>query len=161
MTARTRGYAHRIDVRADVKGLWTALTTVRQLGLWCSPGAQISARPGGSFRASVDRVTESEAHIDVFEPPRRMRLIHLPSPSLPPAEVAIVDDFMLDAAAGGTVLRLLGSGFPLDPAWDEIYLLRRTSWERALARLKMLVEREAADNLGKGPDRKPPPRRPA
>jgi len=42
---------------------------------WCSPNAQIRAQKGGLFRASVDRVTELEAHIDVFDPGRRLRLI--------------------------------------------------------------------------------------
>ena len=60
--------------------VWRALTEAAQLTRWCSPQAQIRARQGGLFRASVDRVTEFEAHIDVFEPPRRLRLIYLPAP---------------------------------------------------------------------------------
>jgi hypothetical protein len=72
-----------------------------------------------------------------------MRLIHLPSPALPAAESALVDDFMLDERPGGATLRLLGSGFPADESWDAVYLRRRTGWERAMARLKVLVEREA------------------
>ncbi len=143
MVKHTRGYAHRIDVAADVPAVWTAVTTSRTVALWCAPHAAVDARPGGSFRASIDRVTETEAHIDMFVPHRRMRLIHLPSPALPPAETAVVDDFMLDQAPGGAILRLLGSGYPVDEAWDPIYLRRRTSWERALARLKVLVERES------------------
>src|SRR5579885_3052636 len=65
---------------------------------WCSPQADIKPKPGGLFRASVDRVVELEAHIDIFEPGRRLRLIYLPSQELPPAEVAIVDDFILDSS---------------------------------------------------------------
>ncbi len=154
MTERTRGYAHRIDVAAGVSDVWAALTTSRAVGLWCSPGAEVSPRPGGSFRANVDRVTETEAHIDVFVPRRRMRLIHLPSPHLPPVETAIVDDFMLDEAPRGAILRLLGSGFPVGETWDAIYLRRRAGWEHALARLKVLVEREAAAGreIGKAAD---------
>jgi len=140
MADRTRGYAHRIDVTAHPAQVWAALTSSQALGAWCSPGAQINARRGGSFRASVDRVTEVEAHIDVFEPERRMRLIYLPSAALPPADSAIVDDFILEADGDGTIVRLLGSGIPADPAWDLIYLRLRVSWERAIARLKVHVE---------------------
>lgn len=124
--------------------------TTAAVGLWCSPDAAIDARPGGSFRANVDRVTEFEAHIDVYVPERRMRLIHLPSPALPAAGIAIVDDFLLDGTPRGATLRLLGSGFPADEAWDAVYLRRRTGWERALARLKVLIERKARASRAAG-----------
>ena len=39
------------------------------------------------------------AHIDVFLPGRRLRLIHLPSPALPAGDSAIVDDLMLEPRA--------------------------------------------------------------
>ncbi|HUN73102.1 MAG TPA: SRPBCC domain-containing protein [Steroidobacteraceae bacterium] len=138
---RTRGYAHRIDVRAPAPPIWAALTTTGALTQWCAPDAEIDARPGGSFRASVDRVTEFEAHIDVFTPPRRLRLLYLPSPALPP-ECAMVDDFVLDEGNAGTIVRLLSSGIPGDVEWDEMYLRLRVAWERALSRLKVFVERE-------------------
>ncbi|MGH8260580.1 MAG: SRPBCC family protein [Steroidobacteraceae bacterium] len=143
MTERTRGYAHRIDVPVDVRAVWDALTTAPAIGLWCSPDAGIDARPGGSFHANVDRITQFEAHIDLYVPLRRMRLIHLTSPLLPSAESAIVDDFMLEGAEGAATLRLLGSGFPTDASWDVMYLRRRTGWERALARLKVVLTRAA------------------
>lgn len=144
MTDRTRGYAHRIDVVAPVSLLWEALTTTAELEEWCSPGARIDARPGGSFRASVDRVTEIEAHIDVYSPQRRLRLIHLPSPALPAIDSAIVDDFVLESCGEATIVRLLGSGIPSGSAWDAIYVRVRTGWERAMARLKVHAERGLA-----------------
>lgn len=141
MSGRTRGYAHRVDIAAGAAQVWKALTDTESLRRWCSPDAQISAREGGSFRASVDRVTELEAHIDVLLPQRRMRIIYLPSEHLPQSGSAIVDDFILDGAeANKTILRLLGSGFPATQESDTHYLRLRTGWERAVARLKVLVE---------------------
>jgi len=143
MSGRTRGYAHRIDIAAGAHVVWKTLTSTEALRKWCSPDAQINAREGGSFRASVDRVAELEAHIDVLVPERRMRIIYLPSEELP-ANSAIVDDFILDGShAGKTILRLLGSGFPVSPASDAFYLRLRTGWERAVARLKVLAEQTA------------------
>jgi uncharacterized protein YndB with AHSA1/START domain len=143
MAERTRGYAHRIDTVADVKRVWAALTETAALTRWCSPDAEIRAKPGGSFRGSVDRVVELDAHIDVFDPGRRLRLIYLPNAALPPAESAIVDDFLMQPdASGGTLVRLLGSGIPAAPAWDTPYLRLRTAWERAMARLKVFVEKQ-------------------
>jgi uncharacterized protein YndB with AHSA1/START domain len=143
MGERTRGYAHRIDIAADVARVWAALTETPALARWCSPDAEMRAKPGGSFRASVDRVVELDAHIDVFEPGRRLRLIYLPAKALPPADSAIVDDFLVQPGPkGGTLVRLLGSGIPDGPAWDAPYMRLRKGWERAMARLKVFVEKQ-------------------
>ena len=142
MGDRERGYAHRVDILADASGVWLALTDSLQLTRWCSPQAVIQARQGGLFRASVDRVTEFEAHIDVFEPARRLRLLYLPVSSLPRADTVMVDDFILDRVPGGTIVRLLGSGVPGAPQWDTQYWRLRTSWQQALTRLKVYVEKQ-------------------
>jgi uncharacterized protein YndB with AHSA1/START domain len=145
MSGRTRGYAHRIDIAAGAAVVWKTLTSTESLRKWCSPDAQISAREGGLFRASVDRVSELEAHIDVLLPERRMRIIYLPSEGLPTSS-AIVDDFMLDNSdPRKTIVRLLGSGFPASREWDTFYLRLRTGWERAVARLKVLAEQTVAE----------------
>ena len=144
MSDKVRGYAHRIDIAADVQQVWRALTEPEYLACWCSPGAQIRGRPGGLFRASVDRVTELEAHIDVYEPGRRLRLIYLPSPTLPPADSAIIDDFILEPAAPGTILRLMGSGVPSAIEWDTQYRRLRMGWQQAMTRLKVFIEKQSA-----------------
>ncbi len=142
MSEKARGYAHRVDINAEASSVWGALTDPGHLVRWCSPQAEIRAQPGGIFRASVDRVTELEAHIDVFEPNRRMRLIYMATPALPPTDSVIVDDFILDPAPGGTIVRLLGSGYPATDAWDVPYLRLRTSWQQAMSRLKVFVEKQ-------------------
>ncbi|MBS0580336.1 MAG: SRPBCC domain-containing protein [Proteobacteria bacterium] len=142
MSDKERGYAHRVDVLAEAPLVWSALTDSTHLARWCSPGAHIRARPGGSFRASVDRVTEFEAHIDVCEPLRRLRLVYLPTAELPPAESVMIDDFILDPVTGGTIVRLLGSGVPAGGQWDTQYWRLRTSWQAALTRLKVYVEKQ-------------------
>ena len=147
MRDRGRGYAHRIDIVADADQVWRALTEPEHLAKWCSPGAQIRPQKGGLFRASVDRVTELEAHIDIFEPSRRLRLIYLPTQSLPPTEDPIVDDFILDAkgsteAPDGTILRLLGSGIPATAEWNRQYQRLRLGWQQAMTRLKVFTEKQ-------------------
>jgi uncharacterized protein YndB with AHSA1/START domain len=139
MVSRLRGYAHRTDIAASAQAVWAALTEPASLKLWCSPDASIRAKTGGLFRASVDRVTQLEAHIDVCEPGRRLRLIYLPCDALP-GEDPVTDDFILATGPRGTMVRLLGSGFT-DSAGGEVQFRRmRMGWERALARLKVFVE---------------------
>jgi uncharacterized protein YndB with AHSA1/START domain len=143
---KLRGYAHRVDIAAEPDKVWRALTQSDHLARWCSPRAEIRARPGGLFRASVDRVIELEAHIDVYESGRRLRLIYLQSSELPPTDTALVDDFILDPTSPGTIVRLLGSGIPGTPDWDAQYKRLRLGWQAAMTRLKVFVERQMGDN---------------
>ena len=140
MPERTRGYAHRIDVASAPALVWGALTTTAHLRTWCSPVAEIQPRAGGLFRANVDRITKLEAHIDVFVPERRLRLVYLPCEQLPAAESAMIDDFILEGSERITILRLLGSGIPARPDWDAPFMRLRVGWERAMTRLKDLLD---------------------
>jgi uncharacterized protein YndB with AHSA1/START domain len=140
MSDRERGYAHRVDILAVPGLVWRALTEVVALRAWCAPDADIRPRQGGLFRASVDRVTEFEAHIEIFDPGKRLRLMYLPAPHLPRADTVMVDDFILDPADGGTIVRLLGSGVPATPEWETQYRRLRMSWAQALNRLKIICE---------------------
>src|SRR3569833_236802 len=96
MADKLRGYAHRVDIACDPGKVWKALVEVENLRRWCSPEADIRPKAGGLFRASVGRVIELEAHIDVFEPARRLRLIYLPSKDLPQRDDPLVYAFILD-----------------------------------------------------------------
>jgi uncharacterized protein YndB with AHSA1/START domain len=140
MNDRVRGYAHRVDIAADSERVWRAIIEPQSLTRWCSPEAELQPRQGGLFRARVDRVTELEAHIDIFEAGRRVRLIYLPNPALPRADSVMTDDLIIEGVPGGTVVRLLGSGVPGEREWDTQYWRLRTSWQQALNRLKVLVE---------------------
>ena len=150
MTGRTLSYALRIDIEADPARVWAALTEDAKLARWLSSNAQVVAREGGSFRGSVDREIEMLAHIDVFLPGRRLRLIHLPSPSLPPADSAGIDDVLLEARAPGTLVRVLGSGFPSAPPWDRLFQRHYAGWRLSIARLKVYLEK----NMDGGPTAK-------
>jgi uncharacterized protein YndB with AHSA1/START domain len=155
MPDRTRGYAHRVDVRADIYEVWQSLIDPAQLVRWCSPQVRIDPREGGIYWFRPDPELTREAHIDVFLAPRRLRLIYMPLPELPDEGAVIVDDFLLDigevaARDGGgmTVLRLLGSGVPDDRAWDAMHGRLRVGWERALLRLRSLFEPPPAKRSG-------------
>jgi uncharacterized protein YndB with AHSA1/START domain len=150
----TRGYAQRVDINVDVDVVWRALLDPATLALWYAPRARIDAREGGLYyaRHGSEPGIEREAHIDVFRPPRRLRLIYMPLPGLPDAGSVVVEDFLLDrdpAAARAqsvgavTVLRLMGSGIPESAAWQSTYVALRRGWERALPRLKVLLEKQA------------------
>ena len=157
MAQGTRGYAHRVDIRTGIEQVWQSLTEPERLTHWYAPQARVDAREGGSFWVRIDGDLMREAHIDIFQPPRRLRLIYMPLPGSPASDAVMVDDFLLhgEAASAGkgaqTVLRLLGSGVPEGREWAALYLRLRGGWEHALLRLKASLEPAAA--AGK----KPPP----
>ena len=153
---RSRGYVHRVDIRAEATDVWQALIDPAILARWHVPNARVDAREGGSYWTRLGPKFEREAHIDIYRPPQRLRLLYMPSPDLPDTGVVPVDDFLIDKdeaasrAAGCTitVVRLMGSGIPEAHEWDPTYTRLRGGWERALLRLKAMFERSDAVERG-------------
>jgi len=140
MASRTRGFAHRIDIAASPMQVWIVLSAPRLVPLWLGADAKVTPRPGGSWAVTVAPGLARDAMIDVFEPPRRLRLIYLPPADLPGFDGAVVDDILLDGEGEGTIVRLLCSGMPDLPEWSPVFTKVRATSERALSRLKVVVE---------------------
>jgi uncharacterized protein YndB with AHSA1/START domain len=138
----TRGYAHLVEVAVPVARVWRALTDPALVRIWSGQEAEIDPREGGLYRIGKRNGGGREAHIDVFDVNRRLRLIYLSGPGTPASDSAVVDDFLLDVrkTEGLTSLRLLGSGIPESPTWDSSYVKMRMSWERFMARIKVTLE---------------------
>src|SRR5271154_423666 len=127
----TRGYAHLVEVKVPVARVWRALTDPALVRIWMGQDAEIDAREGGLYRVGRRNAGGREAHIDIFDVNRRLRLIYMHDPDLPNTDSAVVDDFLLDVrkGEGTTSLRLLGSGVPESPTWDPLYVKMRLGWE--------------------------------
>jgi uncharacterized protein YndB with AHSA1/START domain len=149
----TRGYAQLIEVAVPVARVWRALTDAALIRIWSGAAAEVDARKGGVYRLELPGTGKREAHIDVFDANRRLRLIYMPNPAAPPCDSAIVDDFLLDLRPGETLtsLRLLGSGIPEAQSWDPHYARIRLGWERFMARIKVTLENPPR------PKKPPPP----
>ena len=155
----TRGYAHLVEVKVPVARVWRALTDPALVRIWTGQEAEIDAREGGMYRIGSRQAGGREAHIDIFDPNRRLRLIYMDSPELPSNESAVVDDFLLDVRKGDgtTSLRILGSGVPESSSWDRTYVKLRMSWERYMARIKVTHESPPKPKVEKKPE---PPKDP-
>ena len=96
-SARTgnRGYAHLVEVRVPVARVWRALTDPALVRIWSGQEAEIDAREGGLYRIGKRQSGGREAHIDIFEVNRRLRLIYMNGPDSPTSNSAVVDDFLL------------------------------------------------------------------
>jgi uncharacterized protein YndB with AHSA1/START domain len=140
MPLKTRGFAQRIDIEAPVGEVWRAISAPDLLPMWLGDDARVKPQPGGSWSATIGAGLTRHAMIDVFDPPRRLRLIYLPPEDLSAFDGAVADDILLEADGASTIVRLLCSGVPDLPEWNAHYLRVRAASERALARLKSLVE---------------------
>jgi len=138
----TRGYAHLVEVDVPVGRVWRALTDPGLIRIWSGLEAEIDPRKGGIYRLGKRNGDSREAHIDIFDVNRRLRLIYLRGSNWPPGDAAVVDDFILDVrkGEGTTSLRLLGSGVPESADWDKAYVRIRLGWERHMARIKVTLE---------------------
>jgi uncharacterized protein YndB with AHSA1/START domain len=141
MPLKTRGYAQRIDIDGPVSVVWSALCGPALLPLWLGEDARMTPQSGGSWSGTLAPGLERHAMVDVFDPPRRLRLIYLPPEHLSAFDGAVADDILLEAEdAQRTIVRLLCSGMPDLPEWNMHYLKVRAGTERALSRLKSVVE---------------------
>lgn len=138
----TRGYAHLVEIDVPVARVWRALTDPGLIRIWSGQEAEIDPRKGGLYRVGKRNEDSREAHIDIFDMNRRLRLIYLSGSNWPSGDSTVVDDFILDVRKGdGTAsLRLLGSGVPESAAWDKTYVRIRMGWERLMARIKVTLE---------------------
>lgn len=151
MPLKTRGFAHRVDVSVEPAKVWAALCGPGLMPLWVGSDARIKPVKGGLWSATVAPGLHREAVIDLFEPPRRLRLMYLSPPELPVFEGVVVDDILLEADGPGTIVRLLCSGMPDMPEWTGYYSRVRMLAERSMARLKVLCEmRERAARIPSG-----------
>src|SRR6204780_2503739 len=134
----TRGYAHLVEVAVPVARVWRGFNDPALVRIWSGQEAEIDPREGGLYRIGKRNGGGREAHIDVFDVNRRLRLIYLSGPNTPASESAVVDDFLLDVrkSEGLTSLRLLGSGIPESPTWDSSYVKMRLGWERLRGPIK-------------------------
>ena len=158
LSRRTRGYAHFINVEQPPALVWRALTIREWLERWYAVEAAIDARPGGRLVAKLRDGRRRDAVIDVYDEPRRLRLIYEPDAEFTAAagrQVGagpITEDLLVDPKPGRTVIRLLGSGVPDDAAFDAYHTRLRSSWTYWLDTLRRLLEH--ADPAGA-----PPPER--
>lgn len=152
MRSATRGYLQSFRCDAPSGALWDALVRPEGLARWYAQRAEIEARPGGRYFVSTRLLGDREAHIDVFEPTRRLRLIYDPHPDWPPAgDHVIVEDFLIDenprGDEGATVIRLLGSGVPDSQVWDLTFKRLRSAWAVSFSYLEKFLEEQGHRTL--------------
>ncbi len=138
----TRSHEHEIEIGVPARVVWRALTEPKTLTRWYVEKADVEPRQGGRYRLSWGAEGDGEARIDVWEPNRRLRLVHLPFEGAPPMPdgCAIVEDFTLEEEDGTTLLRLVNSGIPETPEWDGFFTGTDSGWDGYFEFLRDMLE---------------------
>lgn len=128
-------------VQAPRETVFRALTDPGELVRWFPSSAESDPRPGGSFAYDYEFEQDpsrnhaySGEYTDVTP---NERVAYPWNGKLGTTEV----DFRLNAADGGTVVRLIHAGWGEGGEWDESLELHRQGWSFFLDNLKAYLER--------------------
>ena len=116
-----------LTLDASIDEVWKALTDARELTRWFPLEADVQSAIGGAVAWRWDDHFAMRSRIDVWQPPRLLRLIQereIPhaadgAPLADESEARVVMEFALETLEGQTRLRLVHSGFGSGAAWDD------------------------------------------
>ncbi len=152
-TARTRALAHaesvtrhhrqEVVIAAGIDDVWKALTDAKAMSKWIGGEVQFSPYIGGAFDIALPDGRRHHGRIDIFIPPRRMRLVEGPREGEEPLSTGpITSVFALHEEDGKTQLAVTVAGFPATEDWEEDYKRSQTLWQNALIELAELLTRK-------------------
>lgn len=136
MTSSPRTVEREIVLAAPPAAVWRALTDARELTRWFPLDARVTPGAGGSIWMSWQELYEAESRIDVWLPERHLRFgfpAHAP--------MLLATDYYLEGRGGGTVLRVVTSGFGEGAEWDSMYGGVSRGWDFELLGLRHYLER--------------------
>lgn len=136
----TRRFEQKVRLKCSIEHAWTALTDEEQLQRWFAREVDIAARIGGQFKAELHDGSAVDAIIDVFMPPRRLRLAQrTPDGEGPLPSGPVIEELVLTQDKEAVVLRVTVSGIPADEDWEGFYRRTEAHWETSLGELKKLL----------------------
>lgn len=130
---QTRDAAGEVWIDAAPERVWRALTEARELERWFPLEADVEPGVGGTVRMSWGSEYDTEMPIVAWDPPHHLQTKWFGQ--------GVVTDYWIEAEEGGTRLRAVSSGFPLDASWDEWVEGTVRGWAYELRALKHYLER--------------------
>lgn len=134
-----------IHIDAPIETVWKAISQGKEMARWftldarITPGEGSAADPPGHIWLSFGPGMEGEAPLAAFEKNRRLGWVEDHGGG---RRMSV--DFHLEPAEGGTVVRLVQSGFGPEASWDDYYDGVDGGWSFFLLNLKHYVEQHWA-----------------
>lgn len=138
----SRKIVKEVFVQAPPDVVWRALTDAEELKRWFPVDARVQPGKGGSIWISFGGGVEGTAPITAWEPNRRFEWTETRG------AVKLAVDFQLEAKSGGTVVRLVNSGFGAGPDWDDEFHMTEGGWAYFTQHLRWYLERHRGKPRG-------------
>ncbi len=137
----TRSIERELFINADIEQVWEAFTEARHIVNWFAPIAESEPGPGGFIRLNWDMksVEPGHCHILDWQPPHRLVMTWRDAPGGQHELPVLLE---LARRDGGTLLRLVHSGFLSDASWDEEFDSHGRGWSYELRSLRYYLERQ-------------------
>jgi len=140
----TRSHTHEIRLTNRLETVWSTVTDEKWLVRWYARDAEVEPHIGGSYRVEFEDDSVLEGRIDIFMPPRRMRVVMVPPEGdehLPTGP--ITEEYIIREADEAVVLTIKVAGIPATEDWEEYYRSSEERWEQALAELQKVLKNRA------------------
>ena len=127
----TRKHEFEIEIAAPAELVWKTISEAEGLTRWFAPDARVKPGAGGEVWLSWGPGMEGGEPIAIWDPPHHWQQV---------SGVKTVDYYVEARAGGGSVLRLVHSGFGADANFDDEYEATFGGWSIFLALLKYGLE---------------------
>jgi len=136
----TRSHTTEMESSRDRSEVWAAITDIDQIKRWLAIDGEFSPQIGGRYELKLRDGYSVSGRIDIFMPPRRMRVVVLPDGDEGPIPTGpITIELVIKETDSGTRLLATVKGIPGSEDWEEYYRLSVDRWQTALAELKSNV----------------------
>ena len=138
----TRTHREEIELPLGIDEVWKAITEIESINQWLATEGEFAAHIGGKFALALRDETDMSGRIDVFLPPRRMRLVLADREGEEPlASGPMTVELSLVEHENKTRLSVAVSGIPATEEWEEDYRRSEDRWQNGLVELQELLAR--------------------
>jgi potassium efflux system protein len=138
----TRSHRADIELPVGIQDAWNAITDLESIKKWLAKDGEFAAHIGGKFALALRDETDLSGRIDIFLPPKRMRLVvALREGDELLASGPATIEFALIEHDKKTRLRVSVSGIPATEDWEEDYRRSEDRWRNALVELQEMLAR--------------------
>jgi uncharacterized protein YndB with AHSA1/START domain len=147
--SRTREHTVQIELPAPPESVFDALVRPSAIRSWWGASrVMVVPEAGGVWAAAWgddedDPQYVTTARMQVFEPPTRIRFAdysYYARTGKLPFDAVMQTEFTVRPAPGGSILRVVQSGFPTDSIADDFYAACGRGWRETLESLRTFLE---------------------
>ncbi len=140
MSKATRAIERELFIEAEPDVVFDAFTQAEHIMAWFAPHARSAPGVGGFINLTWNSgETNKDCEILEWDPGSHVLMNWYAGPD---GDTRLPVDVRLERRGGGTVLRLVHSGFLSDESWDDEYDSHGRGWSYELRSLKYYVERQ-------------------